>query len=188
MGEIRSAIVNYTQAGQSLGTATVTFKHSADAEKAVTDYDQAEVDGKPMYIKLIGTVSQAPVVVKKKKPTVTQAPSHANGAAAMPPSPAFDPSILAAAPPAFNPLAFAGAFNPAAVGRAPFNPRPAGPRRGSSSSSSSAAPRGRGAPRGASRGASRGGRGGRGGRGERAPSQADLDAELDSYHTPSATA
>ena len=50
-----------------MGTATVTFRRHADADKAVSEYDGAEIDGKAMSCKLIGSVSSGPVVVKKKK-------------------------------------------------------------------------------------------------------------------------
>jgi RNA recognition motif-containing protein len=72
IGTVRSCIVNYTSAGVSTGTATVTFARKSDAEKAVQDYDEAEVDGRMMKLKLIGTIVTAPVVVKKQKPVIQQ--------------------------------------------------------------------------------------------------------------------
>lgn len=68
IGAVKSCVVNFNSAGKSTGTATVTFHKKNDAEKAVEDYDEAEVDGRPMKLKLIGSVVSAPVVVKKTKP------------------------------------------------------------------------------------------------------------------------
>lgn len=73
IGTVRSCTVNFNSAGKSTGTATVTFGRASDAEKAVAEYDEAEVDGRTMKLKLIGSVVTAPVVVKKAKPQVVVA-------------------------------------------------------------------------------------------------------------------
>jgi hypothetical protein len=133
VGSIKSAVVNYSQNGVSMGTATVTFRRSADADRAVRDYDGAEVDGKPMVIKLIGQLSTVPVVVKKRKPQpqpqqplpvavqpqqqfglgvgagfglpAAVAPAGVGGAAA------FNPFAAGLAFGSFPPQQFAGGFN-----------------------------------------------------------------------------
>ena len=112
VGSIKSAVVNYAQNGVSLGTATVTFRRSADADKAAAEYDRAEVDGKPMYIKLIGQLQSTPHVVKKTQPA-PPAPTPM----AIPPNltPTLPPGFVAASPtmPGFNPAMFNPlAFNP----------------------------------------------------------------------------
>ena len=220
VGSIKAAVVNYAQNGVSLGTAAVTFRRSADAEKAATEYDRAEVDGKPMYIKLIGQVQATPHVVKKAKPTPT--PSAAPIA--------LPPGFIAATPAPFtpgmfNPLAFAPFAAAGAGGGVPFTgmstitgmstkgftsmtfPRGGGGGGGAmrgggggggggngavrgggtamrgGGGGGGAGGMGRGAgPAGAVRGGRGGGRGGRGrGGGQKEPTQAELDAELDSY-------
>ena len=39
--------------GRSLGTAEVLFKSSDDAQKAIQQYNQVALDGKPMGLKLL---------------------------------------------------------------------------------------------------------------------------------------
>jgi RNA recognition motif-containing protein len=73
IGAVKSSNVNFNAAGQSTGTATVTFVKRADAERAVQEYDEAEVEGRVMRLKLIGTVVTAPVVVKKVQAPVAVA-------------------------------------------------------------------------------------------------------------------
>lgn len=183
--------MNYNQAGQSLGTATVQFKQSADADRAIIDYDQAEVDGKPMYIKLVGTVSQAPVVVKKKKVEKANGKNEqATKQAVKPivPTMPFNAALM-------NPLAFGATFpmQPSMFAPAAFNAQQPTNRsqsaRGQSNNQSNNRSNNQSNNRGQStrgqstRGQSTRGRGGRGGRSVSAqPSMADLDAELDSYH------
>ena len=114
MGSIKSAVVNYSQNGVSMGTATVTFRRSADADRAVREYDKAEVDGKPMSIKLIGQLSTVPVVVKKRKPQPPQLP------VAVQQQPQFGLGVGAGfgLPAAVAPQGGAAAFNPFAAGLA----------------------------------------------------------------------
>jgi len=64
MGTIIRAVVHYDRAGRSQGTAEVTFGRSQDAEQAVKEYDAAEVDGRPMYLKMI--VSRAAVTALQR--------------------------------------------------------------------------------------------------------------------------
>jgi len=71
MGTITRAVVHYERNGRSQGTAEVTFARSQDAEQAVKEYDAAEVDGRPMYLKMI--VSRAAV-------SALQRPSSGSGA------------------------------------------------------------------------------------------------------------
>ena len=210
MGAIKSAVVNYSENGVSMGTATVTFRRQTDADKAVSEYDGAEIDGRPIHCKLIGTVSSGPMVVKKKKKpeAAGQQQQHSSGAPQLPPGfvsatgPAFNPLLAAPFPfppaaagfplqpnfPAsvFNQPGFPSAFNafnqPRGGGFAAYR----GGRQPQQQTARGGGIAGRGTVggRGAGRGASRGGRGGRGGgRGpQKEPSAADLDAELDSYH------
>jgi len=65
VGNVTKAVVHYDQNAKSLGTAEVTFATTAAAAKAVKEYDGAEVDGKPMYVKLVGAVVSIPRVIKK---------------------------------------------------------------------------------------------------------------------------
>jgi len=67
VGHIKTASVNYDSSGQSTGTATVVFSSTKSAEKAVKDFDRAQVDGKTMSLRLIGQVITKPVVIKKNQ-------------------------------------------------------------------------------------------------------------------------
>jgi len=72
LGSVVKAVVHYDQDRRSLGSAEVQFGNSATATKAVTEYDGAEVDGRPMYLKVIGSLIVAPVsrVVQKRRDRV----------------------------------------------------------------------------------------------------------------------
>jgi len=61
-GTINKAIIHYDRNGRSQGTAELKFARTVDAEKAVSDYDGAEVDGRPMYLKLVGSLVKQRVV------------------------------------------------------------------------------------------------------------------------------
>jgi len=76
IGTVKSAVVNYAQTGRSLGTAEVTFGTQQEAEKAAEEYDGAEVDGRPMYLKLTSTIVSTP----KQAPESKRGPSSASSA------------------------------------------------------------------------------------------------------------
>merc|ERR550519_1545658 len=65
IGKVKKAIVHYNAQGQSRGTAIVYFHNPAHCIKAVNEYHQAEVDGRPMYVKALATVSGSSPVVKR---------------------------------------------------------------------------------------------------------------------------
>jgi len=69
IGKVKKAIVHYNAQGKSRGTAIVIFANPASAIKAVTEYHQAEVDGKPMYVKAVTYSSKPALTPMKKKPT-----------------------------------------------------------------------------------------------------------------------
>jgi len=54
VGRVLNAVVNYDPSGRSRGTAEVTFASRQIAAKAVQEYDRAEVDGRPMFLTLVG--------------------------------------------------------------------------------------------------------------------------------------
>jgi len=54
VGRVSKTAVNYDSNGRSRGTAEVTFANRQAAIKAVKEYDRAEVDGRPMFLTLIG--------------------------------------------------------------------------------------------------------------------------------------
>jgi len=58
--------VHYNAKGRSRGTAIVSFHNRAHAMKAVNEYHQAEVDGRPMYVKAVATVSGTSQKSRKK--------------------------------------------------------------------------------------------------------------------------
>jgi len=72
IGKVKKALIHYNAQGKSRGTAIVYYQNSAHCVKAVNEYHQAEVDGRPMYVKVLavaGSVSRAktPVVNVQKK-------------------------------------------------------------------------------------------------------------------------
>lgn len=60
IGSIRSVQINYTAQGQCIGTAEVQFANPGSAQHAVSVLDQAEVDGRIMYVQLVGNLGFAP--------------------------------------------------------------------------------------------------------------------------------
>lgn len=54
IGRIKKVAVHYDARGRSRGTAVLTFQTRGQAIKAVNEYHQAEVDGRPMYVKTVG--------------------------------------------------------------------------------------------------------------------------------------
>jgi THO complex subunit 4 len=66
VGKLTKATIHYDKNGRSHGTADATFSRPQEAEQAVKEYDAAEVDGKPMYLRLaltrevLSTLSRRP--------------------------------------------------------------------------------------------------------------------------------
>lgn len=52
-GEVKDVTIDTDDGGRNLGIAHVTFQDPADAVKAVQEYDAANVDGRPMFLRLI---------------------------------------------------------------------------------------------------------------------------------------
>lgn len=63
---MESTEIHYDREGRSVGTAVVTFKKSADALKAVDEYDSAQVDGRAMYVKVIANKSPTVMVPQRQ--------------------------------------------------------------------------------------------------------------------------
>jgi len=157
VGPVSRAIIHYNRDGSSQGTAEVHFANKNDALRAVDEYDAAQIDGRPMYVKVIA--NKAPTVVQR-------APA---------------PAVQTLQFPAFR-----GKPNGVSRGARGGAPRGGarGGTRGGSLRRGGAAPRGaRGSARGQSRGGARGGRGGRGRENKPTPTAAALDAEMDQYYS-----
>ncbi len=69
IGEIRSVTVHYGADGRAVGTAEIVFVNTSHAQRAVDELDQAEVDGRIMFVQLVGQlveqVIQSPMVVPR---------------------------------------------------------------------------------------------------------------------------
>jgi len=74
VGRVMNAVVNYDSSGRSRGTAEVTFANAQIAAKAVQEYDRAEVDGRPMFLTLMGGSSSfaSKVLLPRYQPRVQQ--------------------------------------------------------------------------------------------------------------------
>lgn len=154
--------------GKFVGSAVVTFGSKQAAEKAVAEYEGAEVDGRPMYLKLIaGGHTITKINTSQSRPVVTR------------------PNVVQAR--GSGQTRFNGGGKSSFFGSALGGGRSGG-RGGGRGSRVVQRGGGRGA-RGASgasgRGRSRGGRGGKAAP-KKEVSAADLDAEMDSYFTKSA--
>eukprot|EP00298_Acanthocystis_sp_HF-20_P014973 c20980_g1_i1.p1 GENE.c20980_g1_i1~~c20980_g1_i1.p1 ORF type:complete len:324 (-),score=182.45 c20980_g1_i1:569-1540(-) len=55
VGDLKSVAIDFDRAGRSLGTATVAFTKSDEAQKAIDTFDGVELDGKEMQIEFIGS-------------------------------------------------------------------------------------------------------------------------------------
>lgn len=78
---ITSCHINYDRDGRSLGTGEVVFSRSHHANKAVKEFDNAEVDGVPMTVRLTttGAVSAARIVKKAAAAPQVRAPRQPRG-------------------------------------------------------------------------------------------------------------
>jgi RNA recognition motif-containing protein len=63
-----SVMVYYDRGGRSTGKAEVTFSRGSDAYQAVKEYDEAEVNGQQMRVKLVGGAERRGVDVRKAAP------------------------------------------------------------------------------------------------------------------------
>lgn len=53
VGPILTCAVHYDRNGVSRGTAEVTYSRKEDVAIAIKEYDEASVDGRPMYVKRV---------------------------------------------------------------------------------------------------------------------------------------
>jgi THO complex subunit 4 len=75
VGPVQKAVIHYNRDGASLGTAEVWFQNKNDALRAVDEYDAAQIDGRPMGVKIIA--NKTPTVVQRAPPPVMTAPAFA---------------------------------------------------------------------------------------------------------------
>lgn len=179
-GELKACKLKTDTSGKSMGTAEIAFVKKGDAAKCVKDFDGAEVDGRPMYLRLLE--SAGPVVKRVNQPSSSNLdrgqertiyrPGQQRGARQ---SRGGKESLFGSKLNSRDDDDDYGSF---------------GGRRGGDRDRGRAAPQrggrkgGRGGNSGGGRGGRKGGRGGRkGGKGEdkKSMSAEDLDADMDSY-------
>jgi len=73
VGPVTKAVIHYNSDGSSQGTGEVQFANKTDAMRAAEEYDAAQVDGRPMYVKVIA--NKVPVVQQRVQPVVSALPS-----------------------------------------------------------------------------------------------------------------
>jgi len=62
VGAVRTARVHYDETGRSLGTAEVVFERRVDAVTAQQKYNTLNLDGRPMDIRLVGSVDDGSIL------------------------------------------------------------------------------------------------------------------------------
>jgi len=78
VGPVQKAVIHYNSDGTSQGTGEVQFANKNDALRAADEYDAAQVDGRPMYVKVIA--NKVPVVQQRTHPVVPILPAIVAGA------------------------------------------------------------------------------------------------------------
>jgi len=81
IGRVVKTMLNFDSNGRSRGTGEIVFASRNLAIKAVEEYNRAEVDGRPMYLKLLGGTPKKASVKKpvvKKKSTKKEKPQVQN--------------------------------------------------------------------------------------------------------------
>ncbi|KAL8133365.1 hypothetical protein AgCh_008726 [Apium graveolens] len=61
VGDVKKISVQYDNSGRSKGTAEVVYSQWKDAEAAVKRYNNIQLDGKPMEVKIVGMLSSTSV-------------------------------------------------------------------------------------------------------------------------------
>merc|ERR1711971_88539 len=66
VGKVKAAVLHYNAKGKSRGTGMVYFFNKSSMHKACNEYNQAEVDGKPMYVKAVTVLAASDASPKRK--------------------------------------------------------------------------------------------------------------------------
>lgn len=176
------ALKECTVTGQ--GTANVTFSKAADAATAVKEYDAAEVDGRPMYLRLLDGAPARSVVTKSSGGGGGRSRgSNGNGKDSMFGSAFDDPDAYQERPQRREGRGSGGGRRNGGGSGGRRNGGGSGGRKGSGGGR-----KGSGGRRGAKGGGRKGGGGKGGKKSGPAPTNESLDSDLDSYFKNNSTA
>lgn len=66
VGRVTKVVINYDNFGCSKGTGEVAFETKHGAQKAIEEYNEAEIDDRPMYLTFVGSIGKDSRIVEEK--------------------------------------------------------------------------------------------------------------------------
>ncbi|KAJ3100335.1 hypothetical protein HK100_004723 [Physocladia obscura] len=80
IGPVKSAVLNFDHTGKSTGTGTVIYRRSGDSQRAITEFNGRQFDGRPMRIELIVSASSIAALQARAAPVANSGSSQPRGA------------------------------------------------------------------------------------------------------------